>query len=337
MIFQGKTILGKFGEHTQTSHSITSKCMPFTISSKVNFEEHNNMAQEGFFFMMKILQNIKEDLPYGRLRHCGEGQAKDYPQPEAFQTLGALSNYIQEHAVIRQISCLGDFEESFGHAVSEIRAFYMFAETHDGIVDFVCRLHDCLRFADLQTRSVSDLDACLLQMQMPLPSESVETTDVYNQGTYETRLAAWTAHVAEWRIVCDKWTEYIALFHTVVPQVFWDIPAVLTRIIEKYPKVFWAEFWKYMAQTNRLTEFRQYLISTVASKLLLSDSEPEQEVLAREMLQDLINSLEKAGTFGTVMSFETMCEALIETGLVLYPSSVSFGVGIKFSNLTLRC
>jgi hypothetical protein len=286
----------------------------------MNFEQHNSMEREACSFVMKMLQNIKRDLPYADL-------SRNAPtQPLAFQSLKTVSNYIQDHAASFAIKLKHNFDEAFQSAVAEgTMLSLMSGKMRDGIVDLVWRLHEGVRFAESQTKSAStepdhiaELHTCLLKLQRNDESSKDESSKPDPDHIAQTQ---WTTNVTEWRTARDAWTQYLRLFDSVVPEIFFDIPTTLASLIEKYPKVFWAEFWKHIACCNVVTEFRRYLIYTVAPQLL--SVAPQTRSCCQEMLQGLIRYLERTGQFGSIMSYDPMCEALIETGVALFPLSSS--------------
>ena len=294
-----------------------------------DFQLHNNMEKEAAEFLGAMLREIRKTCKYGNMTKI-DGQYQPHPD-EAFKMLGAISNYIQFE--VASGSSFPDkkhlnFFWAFDAAISDpvrVAGNVLNGALRNGIICFIWRLHDCIRY--VEGKSQEELESDLHHI-----IHSYYTRDRPNKPQEpaaslrsSTKASTWSSTVNQWKEAVQDWTEFLSIYDSVFPRVFWDIPGTMQFMIEHYPRVFWNVFWPYVANPDSLfTIFRQYLVYSVVSTLVESAKGAQHLKLSDGGFERFMNA-HRHEDFATVMRNYGLGEAMVATNTVMYPRMEDLG------------
>lgn len=298
-----------------------------------NFELHNYIEKGAAEFLGAMLREIRKTFMYGNMTWIA-GQYQPHPD-ESFKMLGAISNYIQMQVASGSSfpnKIHFDFFEAFDLAISDpekVAGNVLNGKIRNGIICFIWRLHDCIRF--VQGASQAELEHILEYMHTNY-YRLVRNYEPQRSGTSlraSTKASTWSSTVNQWKEAVGQWTNFLSIYDSVFPRVFWDIPGTMQFMIEHYPKVFWKVFWPYVGKVDSFfTYFRNYLVRTVVPALLKSDKDGHQLNLSDQAFHQFLSAVQHTD-FATVMKPEALQEAMAVTQTVLFPRSEELGADTR--------
>lgn len=291
--------------------------------------------------MGRILGKLRDGLPYGNLR-LNRGTLDFEPSTSmSFRKLGALSKHIQLNEVYTNTcfhdKIVGDFFGAFNIAVAStspdrVEDDVLSNKIRSGFIEVIWRIHECIKF--VVTEDPARLNRILDEMRLTKQGEinrHMTYHDTEKRGPdirESTQEHILKRDVKDWKDMAEKWTQYLEVFDSVFPRVFWDIPYVMGFITQKYPRLFWEEFWSFLAHpsSSRFTEFQEYLVNSVASELIstsAADPRDPHHTFSRTTLQQLLSRMERSPdgeeAFVRLMSRRGMSGGLISTGITMFP------------------
>ena len=173
-------------------------------------------------------------------------------------------------------------------------------------------MHDCIRYV---RETGSDVLDPLLSRLDREGGHAMQT----RSGTHEE---TWESYAKHWEMVAQKLKNFLAVYDSVYPQVFWDIQGAMKSLLQRYPAVFWRVFWEYIGKaesSDHISYFKQYLIHVIAPSLLqLPHEGAAQNQHKLNGLQWYLDGV-KRDRFAEQMSSLAMNQALIETDTTIYP------------------
>ena len=279
------------------------------------------IINEAAIFVSGILEKARNKIPYGDLSYNLVTHSFSSKTPPAFIALSNISNDLGQ-----------DFFYFFRSANKSIWYEHNIQEVHDGIINFMSCIEECIAF--VESKDISELEKYLRFVDARLPTFPYQSTLLDHNTRNSTRQNTWKSYVVEWKKVLEKWQKYLELFDVIYPNVYHAPLDVLAPIISMYPAFFWQSFWEWL-NTHRgfYTQFHELLIYRIAPAFI-AHNHVLQTKYCNDALQELIRDIQLRERksharlherFASIMSDHMMNEALISTGMTLMPHSESLG------------
>ena len=318
------------------------------------FTQHNVMEKEAAEFAGKILNAIILKLPYGSITY--NSATKRYspdPMPLDFKYLGFLSSYIRlreahkEHSFYNKTYAYFHvaFEAATRLDLSNVSNIVLTENARKGIVEFIWRMHDCIKFVKSYDENPRDFEAVLGELRgdtvhLDIRGELLALNPLREGMSVrpETEARSWQNCVRLWERNVERWTRFLDLYNSVFPCIFWDIPGTLTLLATNFPKIFWIEFWKILAEQAGESFFKTYLVSKLAPSLInnqrgRSTTQAPHKIYCTQGLQNIMDDIERKSVHAEnfrvrlahFLTRPMINEALIETDIVVYPREDALG------------
>ena len=286
-------------------------------------------------FVAEMLNEIMKKITYGNLVYDHYSKEFRTETPLDFRILLVLADFIKtnnEGATTLQL-----FRDA-----SEWNSIYI----QDGIRGFILCIRNCIAYVEAHRNDASALDNLMETLRFEetgLASPRLkaarrrylETGHGHHHLRQTTRADTWQTYAAKWKLAAKQWEEYLTVCESVYPQdVLGEIFWVFNFMVRKYPKQFWATYWRYAFDyTSYPSVFHAFLNDTVVRQILTDDYD-HQIRLCTSVLQDAIDTLQRnEGSYSLerkVLVSRRMREALDATKLTLVPKTISANSRARF-------
>ena len=305
------------------------------------FQQHNFLEKEAAEFLGAMLLEIRSKLPFGDLRYVGRGYQP--APPVSFWRLKDISHHIQTTIASGSQSfpykIHHEFEGAFDAAVAmsdprRVSAYVLDGSIRSGIIEIIWRMHDSIRYV----RETTPYDLAITLQDSADSAESRGSVKQLREGTHGD---TWLSYADDWERKVVQWENFLAVFDSVYPRVFWDIPGAMKSLMDCYPAVFWKAFWAHVGgapSAYHVSKFKEYLIHTIAPSLLRLPDDEDAVQNQRKLiaLQRQLDGLKRAreedeprDRFARQMSSLAMNRALIATNTIVYPHPADLSVGTR--------
>lgn len=259
-------------------------------------------------FIERMLREIRKKIkPFGDLLDAD----RTYEARRIISFLSNTSHHIEQpqHEDVTSLLDRGSRIKVSDVASSEgVRAI---------LDEFIRILDDCIQLAKDPSKQIS----LLICFDVGLPPSKTSKKEI-NDG------------VNQWVDLYNNWSGYIELFDGIYPRIFHsdrDILSVLSFMVQKYPKIFWEEYWSWMSEPPFREDenvFAAFLNDTVVPQLMASDPN-RQMIYCKDVLKTILDDKQrpqkhnKRDDFADFLEQDQIKNALISTGIEILPRFAS--------------